>query len=64
MSGFGVDGGIQTDLFCTVDERGAESSDQRNLAVTLDEVRKKFGRSSVSYGRAARFEDDIVRHPK
>lgn len=64
MSGFDSAGGIQTDLFCQVDERGAQSSDQRNLSVTLDEVRKKFGRSSVSYGRAARFEDDVVRHPK
>ena len=64
MSGFDSEGGVQTDLFCDIDERGAESSDRRNLSVTLDEVRKKFGRASVSYGRATRFEDDIVRHPK
>ena len=64
MSGFDAGVGVQTDLFCAVDERGAESSDQRNLAVALDAVRKKFGRSSVSYGRTTRFEDDIVRHPK
>lgn len=64
MSGFDNHNGIQTDLFCTVDERGAESSEQRDLAITLDEVRKKFGSGSVTYGRAARFDDAIVRHQK
>lgn len=61
VSDFGTDaGGIQTDLFCEVDERGAVASERRNLAVTMDAVREKFGRDAVSFGRAKRFAGDIV----
>ena len=61
VSDFGIDGaGIQTDLFCEVDERGAMASDKRDLAVTLDAVREKFGTDAVSFGRATRFNGDLV----
>lgn len=61
VSDFRTDaGGIQTDLFCEVDERGAVASERRNLAVTMDAVREKFGRDAVSFGRAKRFAGDIV----
>ena len=64
MSDFEHDGGIQTDLFCDVDERGAQSSDRRELSVAMDAVREKFGDAAVSFGRQHRFDDPIVRHPK
>ena len=61
VSDFGSDAtGIQTDLFCEVDERGAVASDRRTLAVTMDAVREKFGRDAVSFGRATRFAGDLV----
>lgn len=61
VSDFGPDAaGIQTDLFCEVDERGAMASDKRELAVALDAVREKFGGGAVNFGRAARFERDLV----
>lgn len=47
--------GIQTDLFCELDERGAQASNKRDLAVTLDAVRSKFGSTSVTFGRSTRF---------
>ena len=64
MSDFEHEGGIQTDLFCDVDERGAQSSDRRELSVAMDAVREKFGDAAVSFGRQHRFDDPIVRHPK
>lgn len=61
VSDFSPDaGGIQTDLFCEVDERGAVASDRRGLAVTLDALRERFGADSVAFGRSARFDADIV----
>lgn len=61
VSDFGPDAaGIQTDLFCEVDERGAMASNKRELAVTLDAVREKFGTDAVSFGRATRFGSDLV----
>lgn len=58
VSDFGPDpGGIQTDLFCELDDRGAVASDKRDLAVTLDALREKFGSNSVTYGRTTRFTD-------
>lgn len=61
MSDFDADeGGIQTDLFYEIDERGAVIGDKRNLAVTLDAVREKFGTDAVRYGRAQRFDRDLV----
>ncbi|MDO4436727.1 MAG: DNA polymerase IV [Coriobacteriaceae bacterium] len=51
---------VQTDLFCELDERGAVMSDRRDLAVTLDKVRDKFGIDAVRFGRADRFERDLV----
>lgn len=64
VSDFAQEGGVQTDLFCEVDERGAMSSDRRDLAVAMDRVRERFGNASVSFGRAARFGSDIVRPDK
>lgn len=56
MSGFGSQAlGVQTDLFCEVDERGAMASARRGLAVTLDAVRERFGDGSVTFGRSSRF---------
>lgn len=58
MSEFDHEGGVQTDLFCEVDERGAQSSDRRGLSVAIDEVRAKYGDASVGFGRQRRFRDD------
>lgn len=52
--------GVQTDLFCEVDERGAMASDRRRLSVAMDAVRSRFGSEAVAFGRARRFGDDIV----
>lgn len=52
--------GIQTDLFCAVDERGAMASDKRDLAVTLDALRERFGNDAVTFGRSTRFGGDLV----
>ncbi|HIU04998.1 MAG TPA: DNA polymerase IV, partial [Candidatus Coprousia avicola] len=51
-------------LFCEVDERGAVASDRRDLSVAMDRVRERFGSSAVSFGRAQRFERDLVRPDK
>ncbi len=51
MSDFDHQGGIQTDLFCEVDDRGAQSSDRRDLSVAIDAVRDKFGDTALSFGR-------------
>ena len=64
VSDFAQEGGIQTDLFCEVDDRGAQSSDRRGLSVAMDAVRERFGNDAVGFGRAARFADDIVRPDK
>ena len=57
LSDFGPDPcGVQTDLFCDVDERGAVSSDKRDLAVAIDALREKFGSDSVAFGRMSRFD--------
>ncbi len=61
VSDFGPDRhGVQTDLFCSVDERGAMASDRRELAVTLDALRERFGNDAVSFGRSTRFGTDLV----
>lgn len=61
VSDFGPDRhGVQTDLFCEVDERGAVASDKRDLAVTLDALRERFGNDAVSFGRSSRFGTDLV----
>ena len=57
MSDFDHQGGIQTDLFCEVDDRGAQSSDRRDLSVAIDAVRDKFGDTALSFGRQSRFND-------
>ncbi len=64
MSDFEMDGaGVQTDLFVELDERGAVSSERRELSVAVDRVRERFGDEAVSFGRAARFKDDArARH--
>lgn len=53
--------GIQTDLFCELDERGAMASDKRHLSVALDQVRERFGSDAVSFGRARRFDGPLTR---
>lgn len=60
ISGFNLDSSVQTDLFCEVDERGAVSSQKRDLSVALDAVRDRFGQQSVSFGRSKRFEQELV----
>lgn len=57
MSDFDHRGGIQTDLFCEIDDRGAQSSDRRDLSVAIDAVRDKFGDTALSFGRQSRFND-------
>lgn len=57
MSDFDHQGGIQTDLFCEIDDRGAQSSDRRDLSVAIDAVRDKFGDTALSFGRQSRFND-------
>lgn len=64
VSDFSADETVQTDLFCEVDDRGAMSSDRRELSVAMDRVRERFGDASLSFGRAARFSDDLVRPDK
>ena len=64
VSGFAEQGSVQTDLFCDLDERGAVASDRRDLSVAVDRVRERFGSTSVGFGRAARFGDDLVREDK
>lgn len=64
MSDFDISGGVQTDLFCEVDERGVQASERRNLSVAMDRVRERFGSGSVGFGRAARFEGDLIRRDK
>lgn len=61
MSDFDLAGGVQTDLFCEVDERGAQASDRRGLSVAMDAVRERFGDAAVGFGRAARFDAEVVR---
>ena len=56
VSDFHEEGGVQTDLFCEVDERGAMASERRDLSVALDRVAARFGTDAVSYGRATRFD--------
>ena len=64
VSGFAEEIGVQTDLFCEVDDRGAMASDRRDLSVAMDRVLEKFGDGAVSFGRTTRFDDDIVRTDK
>ena len=64
VSDFSQSPNVQTDLFCEVDERGAVASDRRELSVAVDKVRERFGNGAVSFGRAARFGDDLVRPDK
>lgn len=63
MSDFEGAGGIQTDLFCELDERGAASSSRRELSVAMDRLRDRFGDSVVEFGRTARFGGTIARRP-
>ncbi len=64
LSDFDLKEGVQTDLFCELDERGAQASERRNLSVTMDRVRERFGHDAVTFGRAARFDEDVVRQDK
>lgn len=64
LSDFDLKEGVQTDLFCELDERGAQASERRNLSVTMDKVRERFGHNAVTFGRAARFDEDVVRQDK
>ena len=64
MSDFDMSAGVQTDLFCEIDERGVQTSDRRELSVAVERVREKFGRDVVNFGRATRFADDVVRRDK
>lgn len=64
LSGFDMEGGIQTDLFCEVDERGAVASSRRDLSIAMDAVRERFGDAAVGYGRATRFDTDLVNRDK
>lgn len=64
VSDFDRSGGVQTDLFAHVDERGVETSARRDLSVAVDRVRERFGSAAVGFGRQARFDDDVVRRDK
>ena len=63
-SGFDHAAGVQTDLFSDLDERGAESTELRDLSVADDGTRARFGASAVGYGRATRFDEDLIRRDK
>ena len=64
ISDFDREDGVQTDLFCEVDERGAVASNRRDLSVAMDQVRERFGNASVGFGRQVRFGKDLVRPDK
>ena len=64
LSGFEQEGGIQTDLFCQIDDRGAVASSKRGLSVAMDAVRERFGEGAVAFGRATRFDSDLVNRDK
>ena len=57
MSDFDHQGGIQLTCSARVDDRGAQSSDRRDLSVAIDAVRDKFGDTALSFGRQSRFND-------
>ena len=57
MSAFDPPRGSQTDLCCESADRGAHSSDRRDLSVAIDAVRDKFGDTVLSFGRQSRFND-------
>ena len=63
VSDFDQAEGVQMDFFCEVDERGAMSSDKRDLSVALDRVRDRFGDAAVGFGRSARFGGPVTRKP-
>ena len=64
VSDFHAPAAVQTDLFCEVDERGAQASDRRGLSVAVDRVRERFGADAVAFGRARRFDADMVRRDR
>ena len=64
VSDFDMGAGVQTDLFCEVDDRGVQHSDRRELSVAVERVRERFGAGIVNFGRASRFESDVVRRDK
>lgn len=64
ISDFDMTGGVQTDLFCEVDDRGVQTSERRELSVAVERVRERFGRGVVNFGRASRFDSDVVRRDK
>ena len=56
VSGFDDDVSFQMDLLAPRDEEADERKERlRNLSVTADEVREKFGADALSYGRDLRF---------
>ena len=56
VSGFDDDVSFQMDLLAPRDEEVDERKERlRNLSVTADEVREKFGADALSYGRDLRF---------
>lgn len=63
-SGFDHAAGVQADLFSDLDERGAETTELRDLSVAVDGIRARFGAGAVGYGRAARFDEDLIRRDK
>lgn len=63
VSDFDQSEGVQMDFFCEVDERGAMSSDKRDLSVALDRVRDRFGDAAVGFGRSTRFGGPVTRKP-
>ncbi|MDY4040596.1 MAG: DNA polymerase IV [Collinsella sp.] len=61
VSGFAEAGGVQTDLFAEVDERGAVASGRRELSVAVDRLRERFGTGAVGFGRERRFSEGTLR---
>ena len=54
VSGFNDTQAYQTDLFCQLDERGAQVTKQRDLSVAMDTIKERFGSDSVTFGRENR----------
>lgn len=59
ISGFGEAGGRQLDLFGSYADQAQQkpARDLRSLSLTTDEIRERFGKDALSYGRDLRFKD-------
>jgi DNA polymerase-4 len=62
IGGFDHEVAQQMSLFGQDDQQdgaGGSAKDLRQLSVTADEVRRRFGSAALSYGRDLRFREDV-----